>query len=156
MFTDVADSSILEERKKVKLQDCVPFHFFARNPFGGRLQKGHPDKRFALIAVKRSLARQLGWKIIPRHPLAGGDIQVMAYDAGFAAINWQKMNARYYADAESKSVCMAECIAPGPVPPRLFSNIFVRDEPTRAYVYEQAQKLGLGVYVNINDKMFLK
>ena len=155
-FTDVADPSILLERQRFNLEDCVPFHFFCRNPFDGRVQKDHRDKKFILLAVKRALARERGWKIIPRHPLAGGNIQIMDYDAGLAAINWQKMNERDYSDPESKSVCMAECIAPGVVPPTLFSNIFVRDENTRLNVSNMVVKAGFGIYVNANEKMFLK
>ena len=32
-FTDVADGDILSSREGLNLQNYVPFHFFARNPF---------------------------------------------------------------------------------------------------------------------------
>lgn len=68
-FTDVADPEILENRKKLKLEDQVPFHFFGRNPFDGGVQVANPDKNFVLITVTRALAGNNNWKVIPRHPL---------------------------------------------------------------------------------------
>lgn len=153
-FADVADAEILEGRQKMGLEHHVPFHFFARNPFDGRVKHDHPNLKFALIAVKRSTARQLSWSVIPRHPLAGGDvIQLMNYDDGFNTINWEKMGQRNYADPECKSICMAECLSPGPVKPDLFSNIFVHDEETRSKVHSLVVAKGLETYVNVNTPM---
>lgn len=152
-FSDVADPEILERRQKMSLEQWVPFHFFARNPFDGRVKQDHPALKFALIAVKRSTARASNWSVIPRHPLAGGSIQLMSYDEGFEAIDWKKMNERNYADSECKSICMAECLAPGPVTPELFSNIFVHDEETRVRVHELVASRKLDIYVNVNPLM---
>lgn len=154
-FTDVADPEILVERRRLKLEDRVPFHFFARNPFAGRVQMSNRSRRFVLIAVKRTVARDLHWKIIPRHPLAGADIQIMDYDQGFAAIDWTTMNKRTYADPRCKSTCMAECIAPTTVGASLFSNVFVR-ESTYADMRHMVAAAGLTMHVNVNEKMFLK
>ena len=96
-FVDVADQDIITDRRRLRLERFVPFHFFAKNPFDGRVQRDHPEKRFVLIAVERSKARSLGWKIIPRHPLAGDDIEVMDYDAGMQAldkIDWPLLQRR--------------------------------------------------------------
>jgi hypothetical protein len=153
-FADVADMEILQGRQKLGLEHCVPFHFFARNPFDGRVKQGHPNIKFALIAVKRSAARQLSWSVIPRHPLAGGGgIQLMNYDDGFNAINWEKMGQRNYADPECKSICMAECLSPGPVKPDLFSNIFVHNEEIRSKIHRLVVAKGLATYVNVNTSM---
>lgn len=152
-FSDVADPEILQVRQKMSLEQRVPFHFFAKNPFDGRVKQDHPTLKFALIAVKRSTARASNWSVIPRHPLAGGGIQLMNYHDGFEAIDWKKMNERNYADSECKSICMAECLAPGSVKPELFSNIFVYDEETRVRVHGLVVSRGLDIYVNVNPSM---
>lgn len=114
-FTDVADSEILKKRKALELDCYVPFHWFAANPFDGSVQRNRPDSKFVLISVYRSMAKQNGWKVIPRHPLANDSIQLFDYDEGFEAIEWEVMNSREYHDAHCKSICMAECLAPGVV-----------------------------------------
>lgn len=155
-FVDVADHEILEDRKRLELENCVPFHLFARNPFDGRVQRDHPDKQFALLAVRREVARSRGWKIIPRHPLAGDDIQLLDYDEGMAAIDWEAMNRRDYADHESKCVCMAECVSPGPVPPTLFQSITVKDGKAEAVVRQYLATAACRPYVDVNAAMFKK
>lgn len=155
-FVDVADHEILADRKRLHLEKFVPFHFFANSPFDGRVQTDHTEKGFALISVSRETARGLGWRIIPRHPLAGDRIQVLEYDAGFAAIDWDAMNKRNCSDHESKCVCMAECISPGSVPPRLFQSIFVKDDAAGAFVHACLDGTGLAPYVNVNPAMFKK
>ena len=54
-----------------------------------------------------ALASNQNWRIIPRHPLANDNIQLMDYAAGFQAIDWEVMNLRDYHDLHSKSICMA-------------------------------------------------
>jgi len=48
-FVDVADSEILKSRKLYSLETYVPFHFFARNPFDGRVQKDRPNEKFVAL-----------------------------------------------------------------------------------------------------------
>ncbi|MBQ0693302.1 DarT ssDNA thymidine ADP-ribosyltransferase family protein [Providencia stuartii] len=69
-FHDIADKEIIEDRKKHQLDSYVPFHWFSRNPFDGRVQKNFPNEKFVLITIKRELAQKENWKIILRHPLA--------------------------------------------------------------------------------------
>lgn len=154
-FRDVADALILQDRERLGLENFVPFHFFARNPFDGRVQSSHPGVNFVLIAVNRSLAKSLGWKIVPKHPLAGGGegIVVMPYQEGFEAINWELMNRRDYADAECKNVCMAECLSPGPVDAKYFSTIFVKDNAAQLQVQQMLPR-GLPVFITVNQQMF--
>ncbi|EJM67010.1 hypothetical protein PMI30_02456 [Pseudomonas sp. GM50] len=101
-FKDVADSEILKKRQALELDRYVPFHWFAANPFDGSVQRNRPDAKFVLISVYRSIAKQNGWKIIPRHPLASDSIQLLDYDEGFEAIEWEVMNTREYQDAHCK------------------------------------------------------
>lgn len=154
-FVDVADPDIIADRRRLRLEYHVPFHFFARNPFDGRVQHDHPQKAFALIAVQRSLARARGWKIIPRHPLAGREIEVLDYDPGMDAIDWGVMNKRDYADQNCKCVCMAECLSPIPVSADLFQAVYVKNDAAQTYLTD----LNKGCYrfhVDVAPAMFSK
>jgi hypothetical protein len=153
-FVDVADSEIIESRKGLFLERLVPFHFFAKNPFDGRVQRDHPTKRFALIAVQRQVARAKGWKIIPKHPLAGGAIELLDYDEGMGAIDWAVLNKRDYSDQYCKCVCMAECLAPGPVPADEFHAIYVKDDKAQAQVKELIGGRYRALHVNVMPAMF--
>ena len=85
----------------------MPFHGFARNPFDGGVQSGRQGEIFVVITVQWTLASNQNWRIIPRHPLANDNIQLMDYAAGFQAIDWEVMNLRDYHDLHRKSICMA-------------------------------------------------
>lgn len=115
-FKDIADQEIIKERKAYNLEKYVPFHWFAKNPFDGRVQVDRPNDKFVLIAVSRDLARRNNWKIIPQHPLSQNELQLLDYQEGFEKINWETMNKRDYSDAECKRICMSECLSPGAVP----------------------------------------
>lgn len=156
-YLDVADLEIIDSRRTLGLDDYVPFHFFARNPFDGRVQVDHPDTIFVLIAVRRVRAKRLGWKIIPCHPLANEEKEILEYDEGIEAIDWNKMNARDYHDEESKSVCMAECLSPIAVPPTKFFDIFVPDADTKtevAAILIKLKRVNL-VDITVNKYMFI-
>jgi hypothetical protein len=155
-FIDVADHGILEKRRALGLDQYVPFHWFAANPFDGCVQRNRPASRFVQIAVLRSLARQNGWKVIPRHPLAHDDIQLLDYDEGLQAIEWDVMNTRDYHDPDCKSVCMAECLAPGIVVPKNFYMLFVPNADVEALCLERMRAAGVNVGVTVNQGMFLK
>ncbi|WP_428504804.1 DarT ssDNA thymidine ADP-ribosyltransferase family protein [Roseateles sp.] len=155
-FVDVADPEIIEDRKRLRLERHVPFHFFAKNPFDGRVQRDDPRRRFVLIAVQREVARAKGWKIIPKHPLAGGQIELHDYDAGMETIDWDVMNRRDYSDQHCKCVCMAECLAPGPVPPDLFHSIYVKDDEAQAQVLAMLDGQDRVPHVNVAPAMFSK
>lgn len=155
-FVDVADPEIIESRKGLRLERHVPFHFFAKNPFDGRVRRDHPNKRFGLIAVQRRVARARGWKIIPRHPLAGGEIELLDYDDGMEAIDWEVMNKRDYSDQYCKCVCMAECLAPGPVTADLFHAIYVENDEAQEQVMELINGRYRALHVDVNPAMFSK
>jgi len=153
-FTDIADGEIIQGRGIHNLQQMVPFHFFANNPFDGRVKADHRDKMFCMITVYRKFARANGWKIVPRHPLAAVQgVVLMDYDAGFESINWDLMNLRDYKNPESKSVCMAECLSPRTVHVDDFQCIWVRDEASQVHVKELLRQRKLDKFVNINQVM---
>lgn len=154
-FVDIADSDIIESRQGLGLENFVPFHFFANNPFDGRVQQNNTGKSFVIIAVRREHAKANQWNIIPRHPLDDQDLKLMAYDEGFNAINWSKMNERNYNDVESKSVCMAECLSPNIVSASRFLSIFVNNAEQQQKVLANRNTAKLDFRVNINSRMFV-
>lgn len=155
-FADVADGEILKKRQALKLDRYVPFHWFAANPFDGSVHINRPTSRFVLISVYRSFAKQNGWKVIARHPLANDDIQLLDYEQGVETIEWEVMSTRDYRDADCKSICMAECLAPGIVAAKDFFMIFVPDDEIETLCGEKMRKAGVKVPVTVNPRMFRK
>ncbi|SCZ42090.1 MULTISPECIES: DarT ssDNA thymidine ADP-ribosyltransferase family protein [Pseudomonas] len=153
-FKDVADAEILKKRQALQLDNYVSFHWFAKNPFDGSVQRNRPEAQFVLISVYRSTARQYGWKIIPRHPLAGDSIQLLDYEQGFEAIEWDVMSSRDYLDPHCKSICMAECLAPGVVKPEAFFKIFTPSEEVDALCVAKLQAADVNVQTSVNQRMF--
>ena len=45
-FYDIADKEIIELRKRYELDKYIPFHFFPKNPFDGRVQRNNPTQNF--------------------------------------------------------------------------------------------------------------
>lgn len=154
-FDDVADHEILEGRQAFNLEQYVPFHFFARNPFDGGVQRDNPHTDFVLFSVRRAVAQDRNWKIIPRHPLAAQGVEVLDYDDGFDRIDWEAMNRRDYHDEESKSVCMAECISPNSVAVADFFKIYVPNDQVKQNVEMLIRDQGVTLDVQVNERMFL-
>ncbi|MFY1665598.1 DarT ssDNA thymidine ADP-ribosyltransferase family protein [Pseudomonas sp. Pseu.R1] len=155
VFRDVADADIIEGRTRNSLENFVPFHWFARNPFDGRVQRDRPDEDFVLIAVNRGHASQNNWRIIPSHPLAGGRFELMSYVEGFAAIDWDLMDRRDYANADCRHVCMSECLSPAAVPVSDFAKIYVPTEEIWQMVSRRAQDMGYPrLWVDAAPNMF--
>jgi hypothetical protein len=155
-FEDVADQDIISSRKNLSLENYVPFHWFARNPFDGRVQADRPDDLFALITIRRTFAASHNWKIIPRHPLAAANIDLMDYEPGFAAIDWEAMDRREYLDPHSKSVCMAECLSPTPVSPENFFSIYVCCDDSATYLEAQKKTHSVRVDIKVNKSQSRK
>lgn len=154
-FKDVADQEIIEGRRGSCLENYVPFHWFARNPFDGRVQEDRLDEKFVLITVQRSVAQQENWKIIPRHPLTKAAPQLLDYLPGIAAIDWEIMNTREYHDQECKSICMAECLSPEAVPVSKFFKIYAPNETASEEILKIINDLNLALEVKVNPRMFL-
>lgn len=154
-FEDVADQDIIEGRREHGLENYVPFHWFSRNPFDGRVQADRPDEQFALIAIRRSVAQRENWKAIPRHPLANAAPQLLDYQPGFDAIDWETMNTRDYHDPVCKSVCMAECLSLGPVPVSKFFRIYAPNQEVVDAIAEMIDDLDLALEVDVNPGIFL-
>ena len=154
-FSDIADQEIISSRRILGLENYVPFHFFAKSPFDGIVQKSNTDKTFILITVQRNLAKTKNWVIIPQHPLSMETAQIMDYSSGIEAIDWEAMELRDYANQHSSNVCMAECLSPDTVHPSLFFSIFVKDSSSHKQVMQLITQYGLTCHVNVNPKMFI-
>ncbi len=155
-FIDVADSEILESRKSRSLENYMPFHFFAKNPFDGIVQKNHPNEKFVLIAVYRSFAQNQKWKIIPCHPLSGNQIEIFEYEEGFNKINWELMNRRNYSDTDCKNTCMAECLSPTIVQAINFQSIVVSCSEAEQLIKKLKSQYNLTFYVDNKPQLFVK
>jgi hypothetical protein len=151
----VADPEIIDGRGEHGLERYVPFHWFARNPFDGRVQRDHPGKTFVLITVRRTLAARENWPVIPRHPLASSTPDLLDYTSGVASIEWEVMNERNYHDSECKSICMAECLSPRPLAPTDFFKIYAPDEATAKAARSLIKANDLYLEVGANPGMFL-
>lgn len=138
-FVDVADQEIIIKRGI--LGNYVPFHFFQGNPFDGRILKDHKDKTFCFIVITREIAKDKGYKILPKHPLAQEEPDLYNYDEGMKAINWALINKREYADKECKIACMAECLALKCVSPNDFYSIKVKTKEDKLYVKNLSESL---------------
>jgi hypothetical protein len=87
--------------------------------------------------------------------LSGGRFELLGYDEGFDAIDWELMDLRDYHDQGCKHVCMAECLAPGPVSVSQFAKIFTPSEEISAYVRSHAVAAGFGrLWIDANRNMF--
>jgi hypothetical protein len=145
-FKDIADSEIIDVRKKLGLIDYVPFHFFHNNPFAGVVQKAYRRVEFVFIAVRRATAKESGWKIITKHPASCNPFRLYSYNDGFAAIDWKLMEQRSFQDQDSKVVCMAECLAFNKVDVSDFAFIFTKTEESQKSIAVLADRLcGEGV-----------
>ena len=153
-FHDVADAEILVGRGEHGLENYVPFHWFSRNPFDGRVQKDRPNEEFVLITVRRALAEGNNWKILPKHPLAKQEFRFYDYQEGFELVNWDLMQERDYHDSYCKSVCMAECLSPQPVSASDFFKIFVPTEQVKGVVLREVTARRLPIEVTVNQYMF--
>ncbi|AXK52662.1 DarT ssDNA thymidine ADP-ribosyltransferase family protein [Pseudomonas protegens] len=153
-FKDVADAEILKKRQALGLENYVPFHWFAANPFDGSVQGNKRDTQFVVISIRRSFAIEKDWKVIPRHPLANDTIQLLDYKAGFEAIDWDAMNQRDYHDPHCKSVCMAECLSPTVVSANDFFKIFVANSEVEEHCGAKMREAGVSVQIGVNPGMF--
>ncbi|MDZ8053867.1 MAG: DarT ssDNA thymidine ADP-ribosyltransferase family protein [Aulosira sp. ZfuVER01] len=157
-FDDVAELDIINFRKEKNLTRYVPFHFFAKNPFDGRVQKNFPDKEFIYICVKRDFAKNNNFLIIPKHPRAMKSLILYEYLEGYQMIEWDIMDKRDYADDNCRHICMAECLSPKTISHSDFSHIFVRSQDTQDFINEICSYI-LGdlpnFYVNVNPNMFI-
>lgn len=157
VFEDVANPDILSFRSLHDLDNYVPFHFFSSNPFDGDVQKSHPEDDFVYLCVKRTVAREMGFEIIPRHPLNMMPFKIYTYDEGMEVIDWDIMEQRCYSDHECKEVCLAECIYDGDLSIDDLFSINVRTEKDKAVMENLFNKYRIKKppYINLSSNYFI-
>ena len=159
-FEDVADSEIIEFRKKMDLDAYVPFHFYPHTPFDWVVQKNNPKSDFIYICISKDIAEYNKFNIIPMHPLSMNPFKLYEYKEGLNEIDWNLMEKRDYSDAECKSVCMAECVTNLTIPYKCFQSIAVKDNDAKNIVEEKIknykQKNGIveSIYVDKRESWF--
>lgn len=156
-FDDVADLEIITFRQANNLTQYVPFHFFANNPFDGRVQINFPDKEFIYICISREFAENNNFQIIPKHPNAMRPLVLYDYVEGYEMIEWDTMDKRVYSDDNCKHICMAECLSQNTIKPDEFSCIYVRDEKVKNNIKGMCDYYGISCnfYINTNPHMFV-
>lgn len=156
-FNDVAEPGIIEFRNESGLNSYVPFHFFCKNPFDGRVQKDYPETDFVYITIKRELARSNNFLIIPKHPKAMEHLNLYSYDEGFNLIDWDLMDERDYMNDECRHICMAECLSPRTVMLDSFFAFYVKNDSIGESVKEHCRDIigRIPCSVTTNKNMFL-
>lgn len=66
------------------------------------------------------------------------------------------MSTRDYQDSDCKSICMAECLAPGIVAAKDFCMLFVPNSEVESLCTEKMLKAGVKVHITVNPGMFRK
>lgn len=157
-FTDVANPEIIQFRGENGLNDYVPFHFFAKNPFDGEVLKDvrNMGREFIYLAVDRTFAQKNDFRIIPMHPRHMEELQLYSYNEGMAIIDWDTMNTRAYQDYECKQICMAECVAYQKVDMKDISLIFVPNNSLKDRVDKLLRKYGMNKTIYVNENMFVR
>ncbi|CAM3309750.1 DarT ssDNA thymidine ADP-ribosyltransferase family protein [Filibacter tadaridae] len=143
-FFDIADQKIITKRTELGLDEFTPFHFHPYSSFDVAVKSTYADEEFIYICIRRGLAKDNNFKILPRHPLNDEEnFQLYDYDEGFEAIDWETMHTLGTEDRYTKNVKMAECLTPLIVPAKLFHCIYVRNEEIRSLVKEKLQSKGI-------------
>ena len=91
-FSDVADSEIMDKRKKFGLDVYVPFHFHPYSSFDVAVKNKYSDEEFIYICFLRSLARHQNFKILPKHPLSASEVEILSYDDGIKKLIGMRWN----------------------------------------------------------------
>lgn len=133
-YCDVANPEIIEKRMGSNLENFVPFHWRSKTPFAGDVMKRNKDTDFCYILIRRTVAKDNDFKVVPTHPLHGVP-EVLDYITGFNKINWDLMDTKAYSNEECKETSMAECLAPKVVNPKIFDFICVKNTDSRSKVY---------------------
>ncbi len=159
-FIDTADREILRERERLGLSQYIPFHFHIHTAYDTAVKNVNIDRKFAYICVRRIVAKNNGFKVLPIHPASNEQPELFEYDEGFEAIDWETMeltipeakdngiSLRYH-----KQVRMAECLAPSPILVNYFHVIYVPDIEAKKYVVELLDSYNVifRPYVDIKD-----
>ncbi len=150
LFADVADPDIMDKRREYGLDGYVPFHFHPYSSFDVAVKKANSSEEFMYICIERELARANGFLILPRHPLNLSEVELLDYDDGIRAIDWDTMEMSSTASVYARQVRMAECLTDKIVPVIFFQCIAVRNDDIRLFIEQKLATItGKTPYVNV-------
>ena len=154
-FDDIADPEIIHKRGRLGLDNYVPFHFHPYSAFDVAVKNRYNAKNMMYLCISRTLARENGFKILPKHPLSGEEYYLYVYDEGFALIDWDTMTNLNQNDRYAREVRMAECLTDKIIPIKAFTCIFVANEEAKNIVIEKMRRINFPPpYININQTWF--
>lgn len=128
IFNNIANMDIIEKRKNTNLENYVPFHFYAKNPFDWCVCKQYGSENMALITILREYAHSVEAFIVPSHPIGSENPQFFTFTEGLDKIEWSMMDTNFTSDQHVKNVRMAEVLIPSGIPANAFFKIFVKSE----------------------------
>lgn len=156
IFGDIADTQIISKRQKLALDMYIPFHFHPYTAFDYAVKQANTKEDMIYLCILREDAAEMGFKILPKHPLSQSECHLYDYEEGFHLIDWDTMTGAAI-EGYAKQVKMAECLSEKVLPISSFYSIFVKSDSAAAKVFEifdknnvNAQKL----YVNVRAGMF--
>lgn len=162
-FIDTADHNILQEREtRLQLSTYIPFHFHIHTPYDFAVRNSHPNNNFIYLCLLREYGLNNGFSILPYHPASNEHPQILDYQHGFEAIDWETMEMSK-AQARDKGideryhrqVRMAECLSPRCVPIAAFQSIVVKNDDDQAIIQEVLNSYGInGIYVDVKPYYF--
>ena len=156
LFADVADSCIMDKRRKMELDQYIPFHFHPYSAFDVAV-KNTFSEQFVYICIKRALAEFNNFKILIRHPLSQSECVLYDYSDGISRIDWDTMERTGTIDDYSRNVKMAECLTDKRIPAELFQCIYVPDVQAKNYIEGLFRENGImeqPPYVDVQTKWF--
>lgn len=148
-FDDVADPQIMSKRKEFGLDCYVPFHFHPYSSFDVAVKNTYSDE-FIYICIERTLARESGFLILPKHPLSIEEVKLYSFDEGINEIDWDAMESSSTKSDHCKNVRMAECLTNNAIPVSYFQSIAVKNQDLKEFVESKLAVVGgARPYVNI-------
>ena len=158
-FADSANQEILVKRDLLNspLSQYVPFHFYAKNPFDGKVCEIFGSENMVIITIRRSLHERSNFYIIPTHPLDRSNPSIYPYDEGFNMIDWPTLNRasnRDYHNDEIRKKCMAECLVPDMVQTEDFFLVYTPSHKSAQEIRNMKYYRRLERQPEVNPKMF--
>lgn len=156
-FGDVANPEIIYKRDMLGLENYIPFHFHPYSSFDVAVKNTYADEEMVYICISRSLARNNGFKILPKHPLSLKERQLYDYDEGFELIQWDVMTKAGLTDEDSKHIKMAECLSDKVIPVECFLCLYVASDKVKKQVEDLLTQHGVVFpppFVNVMPQWF--
>ncbi len=130
-FSNVANMDIINKRTELGLDAFTPFHFHPYSAFDVAVKNTYDAQRMMYMCIKRSLARDKAFKILPKHPLSLEECVLYDYDEGVDLIDWDTMTTKNLNSDYAKEVKMAECLTDLVIPINWFSQLYVPSEEVK-------------------------